>query len=296
MKTTNAANKVIGIIGVGKMGTGIGSCLIDQGIELIMMGNKNKDGIKHLKDKGAIEANKLDEITSNCNVIILSLRNSDDVFEVCSRINSIKNISERGIVIIDTTTGLPSKCIEISKLLKLNGVEYIDCPVTRGPSDAYKGKLNSIVGGVTDNREIATEIVGLYSENIIYTDGVGSAQRLKLINNGLSMGVVALTAEIIAMSKTLNVDVNVLRELVKHGSVNSTMIQSFFEWFLGENDSALNFSIENASKDISSLKLCIVNNYIKTELLDAVDSVYARSKEKGDVYKTIPNIIEIYNK
>lgn len=284
-------DKTIGLVGIGKMGYGIGLSLIAKGCELYLLGNKNREGIEKLLDMKAKEVDTINKMAQKCNIIILSLPSSAEVNDVLFGVKGLENDKCYQGLIIDTTTGDPTLSKEISEKLLSRGFEYVDAPVTRGPKEAEEGRLNTILGGENKPRKKAHDIVTLYSEFIIPTDGIGSAHKLKLLNNALSMGVVAISAEIFAACEKLDVGLESLRDLVKHGGVNSGLLQGFFEWSLEGSKKSLDFSISNAEKDLRYFEcLCAENGY-DTNILKSVHHIFNESINAGLGSLTLPNII-----
>lgn len=283
--------KKIGLVGVGKMGYGIGYNILSKGYDLLVIGNKNREGINKLVEINATEVGTVSEMAEKCEIIITSLPSSVELYDVLFGGDGIENSNCNDILIIDTTTGDPILSKKFSERLSSKGVRYVDAPVTRGPKEAVEGRLNTILGGEDNTKGIAYEIVSLYSEFIISTEGVGSAHKLKLLNNALSMGVVAISAEIISAAEKLDINLESLRELVSHGGVNNGLLQGFLQWYLDDSKDSLDFSISNAEKDLRYFEsLCAKSNY-DTNIINSVHHLFSESIKSGLGDLTLPNII-----
>ncbi|MBG6248404.1 MULTISPECIES: NAD(P)-dependent oxidoreductase [Symbiopectobacterium] len=287
----------IGLIGIGKMGYGIGLSLINRGCELYVLGNKNREGIDKLLAIKAKEIDNISQMIAECKTIILSLPSSAEVDDVLFGLKGIEEGGNEGGnydgLIIDTATGDPTLSRMILEKLSFLGFKYVDAPVTRGPKEATEGRLNTILGGEDSTKTKANEIVSMYSEFIIPKQGTGSAHKLKLLNNALSISVVAISAEIFAAADKLNIGLESLRNLVKHGGVNNGLLQSLFKWGLDGNKESLDFSISNAEKDLRYFeRLCIEDGY-ETFIVKSVHQLFKESTDAGLGKLTLPNIINV---
>ena len=66
----------IGFLGVGLMGEGMVSKLIESGFKVYVKKSKNPKPINRVKLKGAIELKTLKKMTKKCEILILCLLNS----------------------------------------------------------------------------------------------------------------------------------------------------------------------------------------------------------------------------
>lgn len=284
-------NKAIGLIGIGKMGYGIGFSLITKGCDLYVMGNNNREGLERLIGLNAKEVHSLTEMAGKCRTIILSLPSSAEVEDVLFGLKGLENNIRYQNLVIDTTTGDPALSLKIAERLASRSIRYVDAPVTRGPKEAAEGRLNTILGGEDDMRLEAHSVVSLYSEFIFPTEGIGSAHKLKLLNNALSMGVVALTAEICAAAEKLDINLSSLRELVKQGGVNSGLLQGFLKCKLDGCKESLNFTISNAEKDLRYFDaLCDQHDY-DTHVTKSVHKLFLNSVHDGAGHLTLSSLI-----
>lgn len=283
--------KNIGMIGVGKMGSGIGQCLISRGRSIRFFSRSLSSSATSLITSGATRLQTVAEVAEQCEVIILSLPSSQEVDEVCSGTNGILASTKPVVdLIIDTTSGYPSHTIEIASKLAIKGIDYADAPLTRGPREALEGRLNAILGGTESSKPKARSILEDFCEFIVETSGIGSAQKVKLVNNALSMSLIALAAEVSHTCDEHDIDEKSLRELTRRGGVNSGLLQGFFSWKIDGNKDALPFSIDNATKDLNYYLQLAMHTSQTNEIVKAAQRNFALSQSKGFGDFDIPNI------
>src|SRR5690606_24740336 len=154
-----------------------------------------------------------------------------------------------GQVLIDSTTAEPASTKRIAALLADRSIDFLDAPLTRTAIEAEAGRLNVLVGGEAGVLERVRPLLSTFAENIFHIGPVGTAHKLKLINNFLSIGNSIVAAQAIAAALALDVDVAKLKEVVSLGGANSAAFQMLAPWTL-EQRMAFAFSLANASKDL----------------------------------------------
>src|SRR5690606_11956073 len=94
--------------------------------------------------------------------------------------------------------------------LAARGVGFVDAPLARTPKEAEEGRLNILLGGTDEAVERARSILEACAENLFRIGPVGSAHKLKLINNFLSIGCSVVIAEAVVAARQAGVDTNTL--------------------------------------------------------------------------------------
>jgi 3-hydroxyisobutyrate dehydrogenase-like beta-hydroxyacid dehydrogenase len=244
------AGQDIGLIGAGRMGTGMGISLMRHGAQLHIKPNANRIGADRLIGLGAHEYPSIAELATHAKIIILSLPSSHEVEAVCLGQDGLfANLSPNSLI-LDCTTAFPASTLALAEQAKRRGLRFVDAPVTRSPEHAEQGCLNAIVGADTETLSVAAGILAAFSESITHAGEVGQAHKLKLVYNSMTMGIAAVVAETCQLAGGLGVDLKTLRSLVSRGSTNSGIFQSIAAFLLEEKPDVLAISIVNAAKDI----------------------------------------------
>ncbi|MDN4985425.1 MULTISPECIES: NAD(P)-dependent oxidoreductase [Bradyrhizobium] len=244
------AKQRIGLIGAGRMGTGIGISLLRHQIELHIKANKTRFGADRLTGAGAHEHPSIAELARHVNAVVLSLPSSREVEAVCLGQDGLFVHMPRGGLIIDCSTSYPASTVALAEQAQKCGLSFMDAPVTRSPEQAELGLLNAIVGSNEKLFPVAEGILGAFCETVLHVGDVGQGHKLKLVYNSMTMGIAAVAAEVCQFACGLDVDLVTLRSLVSRGSTNSGIFQAFVSFLLGEKPDVLAISIANSAKDI----------------------------------------------
>ncbi len=111
-----------------------------------------------------------------------------------------------GALVIEMSTGTPSATLAIERRLAAMGRRLIDAPVGRTPADAATGQLLVLVGGPADILDEVRPLLSCMGSDIEHIGELGSAIKLKLVNNYMSMVGMVMTAETLMFAGKLGLD------------------------------------------------------------------------------------------
>lgn len=283
------SGQAVGLVGAGRMGTGIGLCLLRQGAKLRVIANKDRSGTNELIDNGATESRSLAELADGCEVVVLSLPSSAQVENVCGQDGGLFGALSQGAVVLDTTTAWPQSTIALAEQAAALGIRFIDAPVTRSPEHARQGALNSMLGYTGDFQGLI-DVISAYSATITRVGPVGSAHQMKIVYNAMTMGISAVVAEACQLAASMDVDLHTLRSIVSMGSTNSGIFQKITGYFLEEDTTVLAISLENAAKDIRLAVDAAAEDRLSLRCLAAASETYQEACRAGLADKTLPNL------
>lgn len=290
-KRKSLDNKRIGLIGLGRMGMGIAISLIRNRQRLVSYANNSRKGMSELLAMGGAEVASPAEVAKLCNVIILSLPSTDEVEEVCFGATGISSIVHDDLLVIDTTTGHPFQTKKIAERLARQNIRYVDAPLTRGPAEARRGELNAILGSPNNSLADTCTVLSRFCSYILHVGDVGEGQKIKLLNNALSMGVVALAADMVGAARSLDIEPNHLKLLIERGGVNNSLTQALLKFAIEKGEDPLQFTIGSASKDLDYCFdiLDVPENY---QMIAAAKEVYFSSVLRGLGNKTLGGLLD----
>ncbi|MHC8302833.1 NAD(P)-dependent oxidoreductase [Pseudomonas sp. ZS1P83] len=290
-KKTLLEGRRIGLIGLGKMGRGIAVSLIRNRASITSLSYSSRKGIAELVELGGNEVTTPKEVAESCGTIILSLPSTKEVQSVCFGRNGLITARHEGLLIIDTTTGCPVETRQLSEKLLDHGIRYVDAPLTRGPREARRGESNAILGAPKALVDEACTVLSGFCRWVLHAGETGEGQKLKLLNNALSMGVVALTANMIGAAQVLNINVHYLRTLIQQGAVNNAITQSLVSAIIDDIEDPLRFSIGDALKDLSYCS-DLLNGTEDYKMIKATQEIFLSKVRQGLSEKTLSYLIK----
>jgi 3-hydroxyisobutyrate dehydrogenase-like beta-hydroxyacid dehydrogenase len=190
--------ELIGIIGLGLMGTALTERLLEHGFRVAVW-NRSRAKAAPLLAKGAEWS---DNPLSVCRRVIISLYTTDVVVQV---LDQMRNGLRFGQTILDTTTGEPEQTAALGGRLAAQGVQYLDAPISGSSEQTRRGEATVIVGGDRAAFEACADLWQVMGTKVFHVGPCGSAARMKLISN-LVLGLNrAALAEGLAFAEALGV-------------------------------------------------------------------------------------------
>jgi hypothetical protein len=267
----------IGFIGAGFMGYGIALNLMKSGHLLRVIANRNRDNIENLVNQGATEVQDFNDLLAGAEAVVSCVGTADQIDHIVTK--SEPHL-EKNVVWIDCTTSKPQTAVAISLRLKKIKVDFVDAPVTRGPKDALAGRLISFVGADKPVYERVRPLVACYSDSVTHIGPVGSALQVKLLNNFITMGQVALVVEAMQAADRAGVDRRTLFSILSQGAANSGTLQKMIPPALEDDYTGHAFSLGNGAKDVRYGRELLTDSATGNIMSEALDRYYTRQLNK----------------
>ena len=216
--------KTIGVIGTGIIGKPIALRLLKAGYQVPVY-DVRPEPLAELKAAGATVCASSADVAARSDLIISLVHDAAQTDDVISGPNGILNSLKPGTLFATGSTLGPQPVQRIAKTLAAKGGETIDMPITGGYLAAYEGKLALMIGGPQEVLDRALPAFQTFANVIIRAGDIGAGQTAKLAHQlVMSMNVMALL-EGLALGKAGGVEPAVLRQILKDGLANSTVLQ-----------------------------------------------------------------------
>ncbi len=247
-------NKQIGLIGLGKMGTGLALNLKDKGWDVIVY-NRTYSKVQELEKYGIKGAKDLKELVSMLNgprVIWTMLTAGEATRAILLEPGGLKELLSKGDYVIE---GGNSKYYEDkfnSEQLEERGINYMDVGVSGGPSGARNGAC-LMIGGKKNYYDYLEELFRDVSiENgYKFFEGIGAGHFVKMVHNGIEYGMMQSIAEGFNLMKTSEYNLNLeeVADIYNNGSV----IESRLTKWLQEGFKLYGQNLESVSGSVDAL-------------------------------------------
>lgn len=199
----------IGLIGLGNIGSFYAQTLIKAGYPITVF-DIDEDKLKNTVKQGASGAISPAEAAKSSDVVILALPNSEIVESVMLCENGILSVLQAGQFVIDTSSCRPGTAVLLERLCTEKKVGFLDSPLTwRKPGQIL------MIGGTAENFAAVEEILACISYKYRHIGPAGSGQYLKMINQAVLAGLLAVYAETVELTKCCDLDPMLLREFLE---------------------------------------------------------------------------------
>ncbi len=240
---------VVGFIGVGLMGWGMAKNAVEKGYPLRVVAHRSRQAVDDLVGRGAVECPDVATLAGQCDIIAMCVTGAP---QVEANIAEIVKTARPGLTIIDSTTSEPDVTARLAAELAERDITFLDAPLSRTPSHAWDGELTTYISGPAEAIERVRPLLATWATAIIPIDApAGTAHAVKLANNVVALGYIALWAECYALVKRVGADPAVLHEVISNSGMNCGNFQNFSKFVLEGDATGHKFSISNALKDLT---------------------------------------------
>ncbi len=214
----------VGVIGLGIIGKPIAERLLKAGFHVAVY-DVRSEPVSELKHAGATACASSAEVAAHSDLIISLVSDTPQTDDVVSGASSILNALRPDSIFATGSTLGPAPVKRVAAQLAAKGCATIDMPITGGYIAAADGKLALMLGGEQSVIDRALPAFRAFASTITRAGDVGAGQAAKLAHQLImSVNVVALL-EGLSLGMAGGVDADVLRQIIKDGLANSTVLQ-----------------------------------------------------------------------
>ncbi|NJM42929.1 MAG: NAD(P)-dependent oxidoreductase, partial [Brachymonas sp.] len=173
---------------------------------------------------------------------------------------------------------------------------FVDAAMTRTAKEAHEGRLNLLVGADAQDLDEIMPILSCFAENITHCGSVGAGHRMKLLHNSVSLGFIALLAEVAACAKRLELDPQVFVEVLAKGGGASAALDRLKPFILNGDSSGLRFAMGNAQKDLGYYNEMAADAAAVAAISQAVLGTYSQAVRDVGAETGVPELVDLLGK
>lgn len=215
----------IGFIGMGMMGGGMASNLLNAGFPLVAY---DIDPAKNERfaGLGATIANGPAGVAEAASRVICIVETSAQVRDVVLGDGGVLDGAQKGDIFVCSATVDPIMVKELHATLAERGIGMLDAPVSGGVPRAESGDLSIIVGGEADALEACRPAFEAMSAKIFHMGGIGQGLAMKLCNNMITQVTRVVIAEAMALGAKAGLDPQRMFDVISVSTGNSNSFQA----------------------------------------------------------------------
>jgi L-threonate 2-dehydrogenase len=293
IRNNNVSNKmVVGIIGLGIMGLAIAENLIKDGYIVHGFDTLSRQRQK-LKKLGGYPSSSTNALPLEIEVILTSLPSGQALHEVSTAL-SIQ--ARSGVILVETSTLTLKDKKHAAKLLKLAGIQSLDCPLSGTGSQA---KVKDLVVYASGSKPAFNRVKSFlldFSRQAVYLGKFGNGIKMKFVTNLLVAIHNVATAEALNVAKAAGLNLEQVLDVVSDSAGQSKMWQIRGPRMVKEDYSPM-MTMNLWQKDMKIIKAFVDQLSAKTFLFDAACLLYSQTIESGHsqhdcsaVFETIQKI------
>ncbi|KAA2213582.1 NAD(P)-dependent oxidoreductase [Teichococcus oryzae] len=283
----------IGMIGVGLMGHGIAWNIAKAGYGLTVLDHPGNQPLDDLRGMGVQVKPQIADVVEAADIIVLCVTGSPQVEAILTGPGGVVANLRPGMIVVDCSTALPESSARMAAAIAAAGGHFLDAAMTRLPQHARAGTLNLLIGSEPALLERVRPLLETFSENITHIGGVGSGHLMKLLHNYVSLGFMALLAEVAAHGQKAGVEMATLIDVLAQGGGGGTALQRISPFLLAGDPSSVPFFISNAAKDLGYYREAAEAAGVHRAIADAVGATLDGVVAKGHGQDFVPQLVEL---
>jgi 3-hydroxyisobutyrate dehydrogenase-like beta-hydroxyacid dehydrogenase len=213
----------VGFIGVGMIGMPMAKNILKGGYPLVAY-DLSAERVAEMVAAGARAADSIAEAVKGADVVITMLPDAPDVEQAAGAI--LEHIRSDAIY-VDMSTIDPATTRRVGERFATRGVRMIDAPVTRSVAQAITGNLALLIGGDLATFEQVRPVLACMADTMTHCGALGNGAAMKLVNNFMSAGIVALISEAMAMGVKAGLTLELMIDASSKTGTRNFMLQEY---------------------------------------------------------------------
>jgi len=270
----------VAFIGLGVMGYPMAGHLANAGHNVTVYNRTTAKAQKWASEYQGQYAQTPSEAAKGAEIVFMCVGNDDDLRSVVYGDKGVLAGMESGSYLVDHTTTSAEVAREVATQAKLQGVAFLDAPVSGGQAGAENGVLTVMVGGDETDFNVVQPVMAAFSRFSQLLGEVGSGQLCKMVNQICIAGVVQGLAEGLHFAKQAGLDGEKVIETISKGAAGSWQMENRYKtMWAGEYE--FGFAVDWMHKDLGIALDEAKANGATLPMTATVDQYYADVQALG---------------
>jgi 3-hydroxyisobutyrate dehydrogenase len=224
---TGQGSEKLGYLGLGMMGFPMARRLINAGYDVAIW-NRSAGKSAALVEAGARLKEHPGEVAAAASILFMCVTDAAAVEEVVFGRDGLATVTGAAKLVVDFSSIHPDAARNIAARLKaVNGMGWIDAPVSGGTKGAEEGTLAVMAGGDASDIERVRPYVLAMARRLTHMGPTGAGQTTKLCNQVIVGCAMAVLAEATRLAVNAGIDAGRLPEALTGGFADSIPLQLF---------------------------------------------------------------------
>lgn len=251
MTVKQNASKILGWIGVGKMGNPMAARLIEAGHQVLICDPVSENRAS-LVARGATVANSVADLASRCDIVFSTIPNdaalSSIVYEVDGSDEGFLGHMGLGAIFVEMSTVSPQLSERIAKDLAKREIGYLRCPVSGSTVLARSGDLTILASGDLRAWNETEALLDLLAARKFYLGQGEEARYMKLVLNTLVGATSSILGEALVLGAKGGLDAKQMMDVISESAVASPLVK-YKKDMISNMDFTPAFSVTQMAKD-----------------------------------------------
>lgn len=271
---------VVGVAGLGAMGSPMSRQLLEAGLRVIGY-DPDETALERHVDRGGIAAHQVGDLGA-ADVVITSLPSTSVVLQVLGELGRAAATRKRRLVVVETSTlSLEDKTTALAATAAWP-LALVDCPVSGTSAQAEVGDLVGYYSGLQDaDADAFRTVISAITREAYDVGPFGNGTRMKLVANLLVAVHNVAAAEALLLAERSGLDLDLVLRAVGDGAGSSRMLQVRGPLMVTRTFEPATARVAIFEKDLAAIHALADDVGSPTPLLDASGELYARAMSQG---------------
>ena len=243
---------VLAFLGLGLMGKPMTLNLLAAGYR-VHVWNRSADKCAPLVEAGAVAAETPAAAAQAAEIVLLSLTDTDAVDAVVFGADGVAMAAGAGKTLIDTSSIDPAATAEFAERLRaMNGMQWVDSPVSGGVVGAENATLSLMIGGEESDCERVRPVLEVLGARVTRMGGHGAGQTTKIFNQMIVGCNAVVIAEMMAAAKRAGLDAGKIPEALSGGFADSKPLQLMGPRMASDSFEPVQWTVATLLKDLGN--------------------------------------------
>ncbi len=284
--------KKIGFIGLGIMGDSMARNLLSAGYELSVY-DQLAEKSAALAGAGAVVCASPAEVAAGSQAVVVMVKADAEVDAVVTGENGLLKGAKPGLVILNSSTILPSTSQRLAALVAASGSVMLDCPVTGSAPQAKEAKLTFMVGGEKAAFEACKPILLAMGKAAYHLGASGTGSYAKLANNTMYALNLLSFVEAVTIASKSGIDPTLFIEIVGQGGARNIVAEQKLPKVLARDFSPA-FSLALMSKDLGLVEKLVEELGVSAPMLQSAAKIYRQALGEGWGDEDLSSVVKLY--
>jgi 2-hydroxy-3-oxopropionate reductase len=263
----------VGIIGVGIMGSSMGTRLLACGHRVTLF-DRNPPKVAAMVEKGARAAASPAEVAAASAFIITCVNSAAAVRALVFGPAGVVEAADASKLLIDMSSIDPvSTRLFAEDLEQRTGMAWVDAPLSGGAPRALEGRLTVMAGGTAEAVSRARAVMDSLCANYTHMGPTGAGQTTKFVNQILVAITSQAVAEAVRFAEAGGVDAAKIPAALAGGRADSRILQEFGPMMAARNYVPTG-RIDNMLKDLEGVQALASQHRLPLPLTSVVSELH----------------------
>ena len=277
----------VAFIGLGAMGYRMASHLPEH-FEQVWVWNRNFEKAKQHAEAYGTHAVDLAKAVQ-ADVVFSCLPTSQDIEELLDQVQL-----KSGSIWVDCTSGVPSSAKKVAEQLKLQGVDFLDAPVSGQTIGADNATLTVMIGGEATAFERALPAIQAFGKLIKHVGESGAGFAVKAVNNMLLAVNLCSVAEGFTTLKAHGVNLNEALDCINASSGKSGVTETVLPQRILNRSFPLTFALPLLAKDTGIAVDLVREAKLSAPIIGLAQSLIQAASDLSEADSDFSSAVKLY--